>query len=297
MNRNDIAFARFHPTVLFFYFFCLILFTVFTQNPVLLLSALCGGILFCAVTNTAKKNLAAAKLYVPMFLLVSMTNPIFSHSGATPLFFMNDNPVTLEALLCGVDLAVQVCAVMLICGAFSRVMESDKLLALFGKLSPRLATVLSMALRFIPLLKRKWGEICEAQRALGYFREESFFDRIASYARVFSALVTWALESSVDTAASMSARGYELAGKKHFSLFRFTRGDGIMLALTTALSAVTLFGILLGKADFDFYPRISEINTDIFAIITYAAFGTLALLPFIFEVKEALKWKYLRSKI
>ncbi|MBQ8404075.1 MAG: energy-coupling factor transporter transmembrane protein EcfT [Clostridia bacterium] len=297
MNKNGIAFSRFHPVSLFCYFLLLLLFTVFTQNPVLLTLALLGALLFNAATNTARQTLADIKFYVPMFLLVALVNPLFSHSGATPLFFMNDNPVTLEAVLCGVNIAVQLCAVMLACKAFSKVMESDKLLALFGKVSPKLAVVLSMALRFIPLLKRKWGEISEAQKALGYFREESVFSRLASYARVFSALVTWALENAVDTSASMSARGYELAGKKHFSLFRFTRGDGIMLALTVALSAVTLAGFLLGKADFAFYPRVSTVNTDIFSIITYAAFGILSLLPFIFEVKEVLKWKYLRSKI
>ena len=297
MNEKGIAFSRFHPAVLFFYFLCIMLFTVFAQNPVLLALALLGGALFCAVTGAARQNLSSAKLCTFTFLLVALTNPLFSHSGATPLFFMNDNPVTLESVLCGVNIAVQICAVLLLCTAFSRVMGSDNLLALFGKLSPRLSTVISMALRFIPLLSRKWSEICEAQRALGYFREESFFSRLASYARVFSALVTWALENAVDTAASMSARGYELAGKKHFSLFRFTRGDGIMLAMTAALSGFTLTGILLGKSDFAFYPRISPLNTDIFAIITYTAFGALALLPFIFEAKEALKWKYLRSKI
>ncbi len=297
MNKNSIAFSRFHPITLFCYFFCLLLFTVFTQNPVLLALSFLGGLLFNTSVNTARQTLADIKFYAPMFLLIAFTNPLFSHSGATPLFFMNDNPITLEALLCGIGIAAQICAVMLACKAFSRVMESDKILALFGRLSPALSVVLSMALRFIPLLKRKWGEICEAQKALGYFREESFFSRIASYARVFSALVTWALENAVDTAASMSARGYELAGKKHFSLFRFTRGDGIMLAVCAALSAVTLAGFLLGKADFAFYPRISTVNTDIFAIITYTAFALLAFLPFIFEVKEALKWKYLRSKI
>ncbi len=297
MDKNAIAFSRFHPAVLFFYFLSLILFTVFAQNPVMLALALLGGALFCAVTGAARQNLSSAKLCALTFFLVALTNPLFSHNGATPLFFMNDNPVTFEALVCGVNMGVQICATLLVCTAFSRVMESDKLLALFGKLSPRLSTVISMALRFIPLLSRKWSEICEAQRALGYFREESFFSRLASYARVFSALVTWALENAVDTAASMSARGYELAGKKHFSLFRFTRGDGIMLAMTAALSGFTLTGILLGKADFAFYPRISPLNTDIFAIITYTAFGALALMPFIFEAKEALKWKYLRSKI
>ena len=296
MNKS-ISFARFHPVALFFYYLALLLFTMFTENPVIIASSLAGGFLFCFFTGTARENVADAKFYIPMFLLVALTNPLFSHNGATPLFFMNDNPVTLEAVLAGVNIAATVTAVMLACKGFSRVMESDKLLALFGKASPKLAAVLSMALRFIPLFKRKWGEICDVQKAMGYFREESRFSRLASYARVFSALVSWALENAADTAASMCARGFELEGKKSFSLFRFTKNDGALIAATALLSATVLAGFALGKAEFYFYPRISELSADVFSLITYASFSMLSLLPFIFEVKEALKWRYLRSKI
>ena len=295
--NNRIAFARFHPVSLFCYYICLLLFTMFTENPVIIALSLAGGACFCLFTGTARENLGDLKFYAPMFLLIALTNPLFAHSGATPLFFMNDNPVTLEAVLAGVNIAAAVTAVMLACKGFSRVMESDKLLALFGKASPKLAVVLSMSLRFIPLFKRKWRELCDVQRAMGCFREESRFSRLGSYARVFSALVSWALENAADTAASMSARGFELEGKKSFSLFRFTRADGALLAASLLLSAPVLAGFAMGKADFYFYPRISELSADIFSIITYASFAVLSLLPFIFEVKEALKWKYLRSKI
>jgi energy-coupling factor transport system permease protein len=166
-----------------------------------------------------------------------------------------------------------------------------------GKISPRLATVFCMSLRFIPLLKRKWAQIKEAQSAMGYFRADSITERLASYARVFSALVSWALENAVDTAASMSARGYGLPGKRSFSLFRFTRADGALLMVTALLCAGTLFGFLSGSADFAFYPVITPIGADASALICYVSFGILAFLPFIFEVKEALKWRYLRSKL
>lgn len=296
MNKH-IAFARFHPTALFCYYICLLLFTMFTEHPVIVAISLCGSLLFCLFTGTVRENIQDAKFYIPMFLLVAVTNPLFSHSGATPLFFMNDNPVTLEAIMAGVSIAATVTAVLLACKGFSRVMESDKLLALFGKASPKLAVVLSMALRFIPLFKRKWRELCGVQKAMGYFREESYFSRLASYARVFSALVSWALENAADTAASMSARGFELDGKKSFSLFRFTKADGALTALCLSLSAPVLASLALGKASFSFYPYISTVSYDVFSIITYVAFAILSLFPFIFEVKEALKWRYLRSKI
>lgn len=295
--NNDIAFSRFHPITLFCYFACLLLFTMFTQNPVLLALSLLGSLFFNLFTSTARQSLRDLKFYLPMFLLAALTNPLFSHNGATPLFFMNDNPVTLEAVLCGVSIAAMLTAVMLACKSFGKVMESDKLLALFGKVSPRLSVLLSMSLRFIPLMKRKWKDIRDCQAAVGYFRDDSAFSRLVSHARVFSTLVGWSLENAADTAASMSARGYELEGKKHFSLFKFTKVDVAFLGATLILSALTLAGFLSGRADFGFYPVISQINTDIFSLMTYSAFAILAFMPFIFEVKEAIKWKYLRSKI
>ena len=297
MNEKELAFSRFHPVPLFCYFISLMLFTMFTQNPIMLLTALLGGICFNAATNTLKRSVSDLKFYAPMFLIIALTNPLFSHNGATPLFFMNDNPVTLEAILCGVNIAVMLTAVMLLCQSFTKVMESDKLLSLLGGLSPKLCTVLSMALRFIPLFKRKWGEIHDAQASMGYFRRESLTDKLVANARVFSALVTWALENSVDTASSMSARGYGLKGKKSFSLFRFTKKDAVLLLAVGLLSAVTLIGVILGKTYFSFYPVITYISADGVAIASYAAFSVLSFLPFIIEVKEALHWKYLRSKI
>lgn len=295
---NDrIAFANFHPVSLFFYFAAMLVFTMFTQNPVLILFSLVGASLFSAATSTREQIFADIKFYVPVFIVISLTNPIFSHSGATPLFFMNDNPVTLEAVLCGVDIAAMISAVMLICKAFSKVMESDKLLCLFGKAAPKLSVVLSMSLRFIQLFKRKFKEIKDAQKALGYFKSGSFSESLMSNARVFSALVTWALENGADTADSISARGYDVGGRKSFALFRFKKRDAILMTITLVLSSVTLVGFLLGKADFEFYPYITQINTDALSVILYAAFGSLSLIPFIFEVKEALHWKYLRSKI
>jgi energy-coupling factor transport system permease protein len=294
---KSIAFSRFHPVALFFYYLILLLFTMFTENPVIIASALLGALLFSVFTGSTRENLQDAKFFAPMFLLVSLTNPLFSHNGATPLFFMNDNPVTLEAIAAGVSIAATVTAVMLSFKGFSRVMESDKLLALFGKVSPKLAVVLSMALRFMPLFARKWRELCDVQKAMGYFRKESRFSRLSSYARVFSALVSWALENAADTAASMCSRGFELESKKSFSLFRFTRADGALIAVCSVLSLPVLAGFALGRADFAFYPYISEASADALSLIMYASFAILSLIPFIFELTEAIKWKYFRSKI
>lgn len=96
--------------------------------------------------------------------MIAVINPLFSHNGVTPLFFLNGNPVTLEAVLYGLDIAVMLVAVLYWFKGYNHVMTSDKFLFLFGRAIPRLALVLSTALRFVPLLKVQIRRVSRAQR-------------------------------------------------------------------------------------------------------------------------------------
>ena len=229
--------------------------------------------------------------------MVAVTNPLFSHNGVTPLFFLNGNPVTLEAFIYGAAIAVTVIGVMLWCKCYGAIMTSDKFLYLFGKAIPKLSLILSMALRFIPLFKRQMKRVSRAQKAMGLYSSKSYTDRIKSALRVFTAMISWSLENSIETADSMKARGYGIKGRSSFSLFRFHVNDGALLAVCAVLLCVTLAGAALSRLDFYYYPRISEIPLTPFAVFDYISFGILSFCPFIIEVKEALIWKYYVSKI
>ena len=141
------AFGSYHPTVLMIYFLSILLIAAFLSNPVLQTEALLGGILFCATLQRRGDGLRDLGFYLPLFLMVAVTNPIFSHNGVTPLFFLNGNPVTLEAVFYGIALAVTVIGVLLWCKCYSRIMTEDKFLYLFGRAAPKLSLTLSMALR------------------------------------------------------------------------------------------------------------------------------------------------------
>ena len=291
------AFGNYHPGVLFAYFLSVLLISMFVSNPVLQLLALFGGILFC-ITLVKRGEIAGnIGFYVPLFLMVAVTNPIFSHNGVTPLFFLNGNPVTLEAIIYGIAIAVTVIGVMLWCKSYSEIMTSDKFLYLFGKAIPKLSLVLSMALRFIPMFKRQMHKVSRAQKAMGLYSSKSFTDKIKSRMRVFMAMISWSLENAMETSASMKARGYGSGGRTNFSLFRFYAGDAILLTVCILLLCITVTGTAMGETVFYYYPRISELNLSPYAITVYAAFGILSFLPFIIEVKEAIKWKYYISKI
>lgn len=291
------AFGNYHPFVLLIYFLSVLLVAMFISNPVLQTEALAGGILFCTVIHRKRENVGNLGFYIPLFLMIAITNPLFSHNGVTPLFFLNGNPVTLEAFVYGISIAVMLTGVILWCKCYSEIMTSDKFLYLFGKAIPKLSLVLSMALRFIPMFKRQMHRVNRAQKAMGLYSSKNFTDKIRSHMRVFMAMISWSLENSIETSASMKARGYGLKGRTNFSLFHFYSGDAILLATCVLMLGITVSGVAMNETVFYYYPRISGLNLSIYAVIVYTAFGILSFIPFITEVKEVLVWKYYILKI
>ena len=276
------AFANVHPAVSMTYFLSVLLISMFLPHPILQTEALIGGALFCA---TLKKRGRAGDIgfYLILFVMIAITNPLFSHNGVTILFFLNGNPMTFGVLLW--------------CKAYSEIMTSDKFLYLFGKAVPKLSLVLSTALRFIPSYLRMSRQVGRAQKAMGLYAGKSLTDRVKNRMRVLAALVAWSLENAMDTSASMKARGYGKKGRTSFSLFRFRRSDGILLGACIFLLALPIVGAALWVTEFNYYPRVDKIETSFMALVIYTALGLLSLLPFILEVKEAVLWKYYRSKI
>ena len=180
---------------------------------------------------------------------------------------------------------------------FSQIMTSDKLLYLLGSVSPKFALILSMTLRYIPLFEKQTQKVVHAQQALGLYRDNDLVGKIRGGIRVFSIMVTWVLENGVITSDSMTARGYGIKRRTHFSIFRFRRQDIVLTLTTVLLFTVILTGILFGAVNFGFYPMIVKSETGIISIITYISYGILAFLPTITEAEEKIRWKYLKSKI
>ncbi len=291
------AFGSYHPFVLAVYFLAVLLIAIFLFDPIIQFSALLGAVMFCFVLLGRKKTLRSMGIYLLLFCAVAVTNPLFSHNGTTPLFFLNGNPVTLEACIYGAVLGLAVIAIIIWFNCYNEIMTSDKFLYLFGKAIPKLSIIISMALRFVPMFIRQAKRINNVQKTMGIYSGDGYLDRIKSVMRVFSATVSWVFENAIDTASSMNARGYGNRHRSNFSLFKFRSRDAVLLFICILLTAITLCGSALGKLDFRFYPSINLPEVSLMSVSAYIAFAVLCLIPFIIELKEALVWKYCISKI
>lgn len=297
MKANSSMFSLFHPIGLFIYFASVLVVTMFTINPVILVMVFVGGFTYLLSVIGFKKVLKGFVYEIPIFILIAITNPLFSHNGVTPLFFLNDNPVTLEAILYGLDIGIMIIAVIYWCKSYNIFFDDEKFIYLFGKTIPKLSLVLSMVLKYIPLLKKQYSVMNDARRYMGYYKNNGMFDVLWNKLTVFSMLITWSFETSLDTAMSMKLKGYGLKGRTHFNNFRFGYRDGVLLIVTIIIDAVVFCGMAIGITDFYFYPSIEAKTASFETVFIYCVFFVLVLIPTFVEIKEKIKWKYYVEKI
>ncbi|MEG2174863.1 MAG: energy-coupling factor transporter transmembrane component T, partial [Oscillospiraceae bacterium] len=197
----------------------------------------------------------------------------------------------------GLVAAGMMVACMLWFFCYNEVVTSDKFLDIFGRIVPTAALIASMTLRLIPKLVGQIKTIADSQSTMGLtVTSGSLWHRAKSCARILSILVTWALEDAVITSDSMHARGYGSRKRTHFTPFVFCRRDLRMLALIGALALLSLAAYVLRIGRMLYYPVLNGLRYDGVAIVCYAAFLLLGLLPVIITAREDAKWKFLELK-
>lgn len=292
------TFSTYHPIINFCLFVCVMGIGMFSMHPVLLvISIFCGG-LYC-VRLKGSKGIRYLLGMLPVFLVTSLINPLFSHQGMTLLFYLRDgNPVTLESIFYGLAMGGMLVSMLVWFSCFNEVMSSDKIVYLFGKVIPAVSLVLSMILRFVPKFQTQIRKVSDAQKCIGRDVSDGKTVQKAHHGlKILSIMASWALENSVETADSMKSRGYGLRGRTNFSIYRFDTRDKTLLGVILGDSVYILLSMVLGKLKILYYP-VLEINPcTVWSVLVYIAFGLLCLLPAAVDILEDIKWHYLQSEI
>ena len=269
---------------------------MFCMHPIVVVLSFLGAV-GTFVAFGGRGNAKSHGFVVLIFVLGTVLNPLFNHRGETVLFFINDNPITMEALVYGMLSTGSIVSVIYWFRAFSLIMTGDKLLYVFGAFTPKMALVLSMALRYIPLFARQAEKTGEAQMAVGADGGDSIIDKIRSKLKVFWVMVTWTLENGITTADSMESRGYGAGKRTFFSLYRFKKTDAVSLLIFVCLGIVFYTALGFGGMNIDFYPSIVFAEKSCVKFAGIIAYGILVFLPVIIKVWEEIKWKRLLSEI
>ena len=285
-------FSDLNPIATAVYYLCVLGITMFSMQPLMLCISLVTSILTCVYDRSVKVK--GHIFTAVLFLIAAVLNPLFVHNGVTVLFYLNDNPFTLEALVYGIVAAGMIAAALYWLRSMSAVLSSDKIMYIFGRFAPKIALIISMSLRYIGLFKERFRKIQNTQRALGLYDDGNLIDALRGRARVLSILITWTLENGIVTAESMEARGYMSGRRTSYAPYRIHMADISFIALSLALTAIAIIG--LRNTQTVFYPDMRfELFTP-WGIAGAAAFALLCLLPIIINIKEAVKWRLLISK-
>ena len=288
------AFSKCHPAVNFLFFVGAIGMSVVIQHPAYLLAGIVTGAIYYLLLN-GKKGWKTLLNLLPVFMILTVINPLFNTLGATPLFHFGSRPYTLEALFYGAALASMFVIMMLWFGCYNKVLTSDKFTCLFGNLIPSISLLLVMVFRMVPNFIRKTQQIIGARKSIGKGISENATtkEKLQGGGTVLGALTSWALEGSVVTGDSMRARGYGTAKRSSFMIYRMTVTDCILLVVMLVLIGATIVAACLGQFVAEFVPAIQ------LAPVSWglAAYTCYLLIPSALHIKEAIQWHISRSKI
>ena len=282
-------FGGFHPATNLIFFIAVIAFSTFwMQAGMIAVSFVCATVYYFAI-----KKSEGIKYYVMVLIsmfIAAMINPLFSHRGKTKLFYLpTGNPVTLESILFGLCAGVILGEVLLWFSIFNNLMEDDKWTATIGRVAPTIAMIITMVMRFVPKYTRFAKSTRDIQKANGFNNRR----KIQNGMRVYSITATWALETSIDTADSMRARGYGKARRTNYHNYKFEVRDLIFILWVLILGIGILVVANIDKIHTFFYPTFRNKES----IMVLMAYILLCVTPILINIWEKIRWRILKSKI
>lgn len=292
-------FILMHPVVTASYYAIVIGILMFSNSPLFLISAIAMGMCYDMLLKGRRSLRNNLFIILFMSFLTVLINALFTHNGSTVLFYLGNNRVTLEAACYGLAMALMLSGVVIWFSSFNVVMTSEKLIYIFGRFAPVLGLTLSMIFRFVPLLRTRFELIGEGQKALYAGDEKGFIGKIRQFGKEVSILVSWSLESSIESADSMAARGYGLKGRTSYNLFKIRTADIMTLLLSMLLGGVTITSYAAGVNKLYYYPviRVVESSPKWLELAGYVSFIALLAIPLAIDLIGELRWKKSRSTI
>lgn len=290
--NNSFGFNSLHPAVCFIYYMGLFLISMLFMHPYFLLAALLSVILLNFFHNNGKEIRKGVKFYIFIGLVILIINPLFSHRGATILFYLFDQPITLESTIFGFLMMLSIITILLASLSFNFIISEDKFIYLFSSFAPKTALLIMMAFRFVPLLKRRLIEITNVQKTRGIsLKYGTIKQRVKAGMSILFILITWTMEEALQTADSMKARGYGLGKRSSFYVYRFYKQDVFFLIWFSLTLVIFITQGIVGLGKLEIYPQLEVLslsNGENYLLVLVLLF---LFTPHFIEGREFLKWR------
>ncbi len=292
------AFSRRHPAFQFIYYVVVLTLSMVLPHPATILVSWLGAILALLPQTEAGKRLRLFLLPALVAIPTTLINAGFRHYGLEILFVLpSGNPVTLEAILDGAQGGLRLGVTMLWFTHLYKTLETDRLLYLFSPF-PTFSLLLTLVLRYLPRFSGEARQLAAVRKLSDQDDKLPLRRRLQRQSSLLAALSGWALESSINTADAMQARGVSLRGPKtRYQLYRWTSEDTVQLAALATLTTLVAILTSQGKLDAFFYPYLYLPPWTGAGLLTFSCICLITLLPFIGNTAGSLRWIYSQQKI
>jgi energy-coupling factor transport system permease protein len=186
--------------------------------------------------------------------LGTFLNVVVSHVGTTVIFELPDEipalggPYTVEALAFGASTGVTLAATILAVAPFSLQLGPEEILDALPRALSRTGSALAASLNLVPAVGASFAAVSEAQRLRGWRPRGP-----RSWAEVVVPVVLTAVESSIQLAESMEARGYGSGPRTHLRPPRLGAADWLLVAASGLAALLFALSRATGWAT-DWYP-------------------------------------------
>lgn len=291
------GFSACHPAINLIYFVCVLAATLYVPHPIYLsVGALCAAI-YCIKLNRLR-GAVFSLILIPAVALFAAWYSGYTHFGVTALGYnFIGNPMTLESMVYGLILGGSVAVTCIWLACVHAIFTADKVVYLFGRVSPRLSLFLAIMLRMVPRTKAQAKKLNLARQGIGRgVNQGNLFRRFINAICIFSMLVTWFIEAMTTLSESMQNRGSTLRGRTAFSIYRFDNRDRAFVIWIFAAMTLLLMGLLLqqGYAVYDPILRLNPITP--MSWVFYGEYAVLCLTPFGLDVFTEFHFRQARKE-
>ena len=285
------SFNKLHPVTDLIFISSTVVFCLLCYNPVFVFTGFICAFIFNVYIKGLFVPIKTVLYMFPVLIFTSLLNGVYATYGEKVLLSVFSREIKAEPVLYGAVLGMTVITVVMWFSAMSEILGEEKQLYLFSRHFPTMGLTVMMALRFLSVYRERLKETVSVQNLL-YGEENGRLT--AKIRRVFESLTvifTQSVENAIETSDSMRSRGYGEGERTFYHRFRFTVKDTVFCAVTVAADAFIAFSLITGEVYADYSPVFTTNRLSITAVVSYALYALVGLLPIIFDIEEGIRWK------
>ncbi len=269
-----------HPVACLCFYISMLTLVFLFQHPVFAVEIFLLILFHAFYLLGIRHTLGYMKVYMIFGVMVALINPLLVHRGSHILFYLFDQPITLEATLYGGCISLMILSMLMCFLCVNHLLNSGKFLYLFSRAMPQTTFIAAMTLRYFTLLKDRAEEYAGVQRVRTRLTEKRKIDSIREAGALLGGFSAWTLEEGMQVSESLRAKEYGMRKRSLYAKYSFRREDGIWTGLVVGLFLGITGLKFLGAGLFDFYRnmQLAPNPIDFFAILVLALFMFLPMV-------------------